>query len=101
MNTAFNAHEGFTEKISNVSPRLRACLPGGEGPQISEVTCGGSPHLASKRDQIKMRDYMDRWVTPPRREAIVRIVRKYIFCLHFLIHSIEFIENSLKFKPLP
>ena len=45
VNTAFNAHEGFTEKISNVSPRLRACLPGGGGPQIGEVTCGGSPHL--------------------------------------------------------
>ena len=25
---------------------------------------GGSPHLACKRDQIKMRDYMDRRVTP-------------------------------------
>ena len=45
VNTAFNAHEGFTEKISNASPRLRACLPGGGGPQIGEVTCGGSPHL--------------------------------------------------------
>ena len=28
---------------------------------------GGSPHLSCKRDQIKMRDYMDRWVTPPKR----------------------------------
>ena len=26
---------------------------------------GGSPHLSCKRDQIKMRDYMDRRVTPP------------------------------------
>ena len=25
----------------------------------------GSPHLSCKRDQIKMRDYMDRQVTPP------------------------------------
>ena len=33
---------------------LRACLHGGGGPQISEVTCGGSPHLSCKRDQIKM-----------------------------------------------
>ena len=39
---------------------------GGEGPQIGEVTCGGSPHLTCKRDQIKMRDYMDRRVTPPK-----------------------------------
>ena len=34
------------------------------GTQISEVTCGRSPHLSHKRDQIKMRDYMDRQVTP-------------------------------------
>ena len=26
----------------------------------------GSPHLSCKRDQIKMRDYMDRRVTPPK-----------------------------------
>ena len=42
---------------------LRACLHGGGGPQIGEVTCGGSPHLSCKRDQIKMRDYVDRRVT--------------------------------------
>ena len=44
---------------------LRACLHGGGGPQIGEVTCGGSPHLSCKRDKIKMRDYIDRRVTPP------------------------------------
>ena len=34
------------------------------GPQVGEVTCGGSPHLSGKCDQIKMRDYMmDRRVT--------------------------------------
>ena len=44
---------------------LRACLHGGGGPQIGEVTCGGSSHLSCKRDQIKMRDYVDRLVTPP------------------------------------
>ena len=37
--------------------QLRACLHGGGGPQIGEVTCGGSPHLPCKRDQIKMRGY--------------------------------------------
>ena len=26
-------------------------------PQVGEVTCGGSPQLSCKRDQIKMRDY--------------------------------------------
>ena len=40
---------------------------GGKGPQIGEVTCGGSQLLSCKRDQIKMRDYMDRRVTPPKR----------------------------------
>ena len=33
------------------------------GPQIGEVTCDRSPYLSCKRDQIKMRDYMDRRVT--------------------------------------
>ena len=46
---------------------LRACLHGCGGRQIGEVTCGGSPHLSFKRDQIEMRDYMDRRVTPPKR----------------------------------
>ena len=41
-------------------PTLRACFLGGGGPQIGEVKCGASPHLSCKRDQIKMRDYMDR-----------------------------------------
>ena len=46
---------------------LRACLHRGGGPQIGDVTCGGSPHLTWKRDQLKMRDYMERRVTPPKR----------------------------------
>ena len=44
---------------------LMACLHGGGGPQIGEITCGGLPHLSCKRDQIKMRDYVDRRVTSP------------------------------------
>ena len=46
---------------------LRACLQEGGGPQVGEVTCGGSPYLTCKRDHIKMRDYMDRRVTLPKR----------------------------------
>ena len=46
---------------------LRACLHEGGGPRVGEVTCGGLPHLTCKRDHIKMRDYMDTWVTPPKR----------------------------------
>ena len=41
-----------------VNVTLRACLL--RGTQKGEVTCGGSPHPSCKRDQIKMRDYMDR-----------------------------------------
>ena len=48
---------------------LRACLHGGWARQKGEVTCSGSPHLLCKRDQIKMRDYMDRRVTPPKPVA--------------------------------
>ena len=46
---------------------LRACLHEDGGPQVGEVTCGGLPHLTCKCDYIKMRDYMDRRVTPPKR----------------------------------
>ena len=44
---------------------LKASLHRGGGPQIGEVTCGGPPHLSCKHNQIKMRDYIDRRVTPP------------------------------------
>ena len=33
---------------------LRACFRGGGGPQVGEVTCGRSPHLSCKRDQINI-----------------------------------------------
>ena len=51
----------------NIKITLRACLHEGGGPQVGEVTCGALPHLSCKRDHIKMRDYMDRSVTPPKR----------------------------------
>ena len=67
------------------------------GPQIGEVTSGGSPNLSRKRCQIKMGDYMDRRVTPPKRvtsptwgppppckQALnVYIVKTTDSCLHF------------------
>ena len=46
---------------------LRACLHEAGGPQVGVVACGGLPHLTCKRDPIKMRDYMDGRVTPPKR----------------------------------
>ena len=45
---------------------LSACLHESGGPRVGEVTCGKLPHLTCKRDHIKMRDYMDRRVTPPK-----------------------------------
>ena len=38
----------------------------GGGLQIGEVIRGRSLHLSCKRDQIKMRDYVDRQLTPPK-----------------------------------
>ena len=46
---------------------IRAYLHGGGGPQVGEVTFVKLPHLTCKRDHIKMRDYLDRRVTPPKR----------------------------------
>ena len=46
---------------------IRACLHEGGGLQVGEIPCGGLPHLTCKRDHIKMTDYMDRSVTPPKR----------------------------------
>ena len=50
--------ETFTWQI--VTPADRVTLPGRKG-------LGGLPHLSCKRDQAKMRDYMERRVTPPKR----------------------------------
>ena len=52
-------------ELSTCGKWPRACLHGGRGPQIGEVTCGGSPYLSCNRDRIKMRYYMDRRVTSP------------------------------------
>ena len=46
------------------SHHLKLTMPGGD------VTCGGSPHLSCKREQIKMTDYMDRRVTSPKRVTL-------------------------------
>ena len=42
-----------TKGVHLILETLRAYLHGSGGPQIGEVTCGGSPHLLCKRDQIK------------------------------------------------
>ena len=64
---------GFIGQICVVTEAFifRACLHEGGGPQVGDIThLGGvtrlSPHPSCKRNQIKMRDYMDRRVTPPK-----------------------------------
>ena len=49
---------------------------------------GGSPHLSCKRDQIKVRDYMDRRVTsptwgppPPCKQALNLLLFRRSRCL--------------------
>ena len=49
-------------------------------PGVGEVTYGGSTRLSRKRDQIKMRVYMDRRVTshtcgplPPCKQALRKV----------------------------
>ena len=60
-------HQETTVSLFRRRSYFRTCLHGGEGPQIGEVTCGRSPYLSLKRNQIEMRNYMDRRVTPPKR----------------------------------
>ena len=61
-------------------------------PSNVRLTCGGSPHLTCKRDQLKMRCYLNRWVThlnrlphlpappppppPPCKQALISTERK-------------------------
>ena len=53
--------------VLNCKQNSRLLSLGGGGPEIGDVTCIGSLHLSCKRDKIKMRDYMDREVTPPKQ----------------------------------
>ena len=54
--------------VKGIPSTSHAFLPAcwGGGPQIGEVTYGGSPHLSCKRDQVQMRD-MDRHVNSPKQ----------------------------------
>ena len=61
------------QELSGLEHSLRTCLHGDGGPQVGEVTCGGSPHLSCKRDQIKMSVYMDRRVTPPACKQALKL----------------------------
>ena len=80
-------------KINRITNRLRACLHG-----------GGRPHLSCKRDQIKMRDNMDRRVTPPKRVTspawgppppCKQAVKGLYHALYYLFQNIKGISNQL------
>ena len=66
---AMNRHPGqagyptLTCLYGKLSPRLTGL------PYLADraTRLGGSPHLSCKRNQNKIRNYMDRRVTPPRR----------------------------------
>ena len=45
------------------------------GPQIGKVSCGGLPHPTCKRDQIKIGEYMERRVTPPKQVPHLHVSR--------------------------
>ena len=57
--------------------------------EVGEVTCGGSPHLSCKRDQIKMRDSMDRRVTQPNRVSKQALKRATVANATFLLSQIK------------
>ena len=57
---------GGEGKVAQID-ESKGLFNGGGGPQTSEVKYGGSPYLSCKHNQSRMRDYMDRRVTPPKR----------------------------------
>ena len=56
-----NPRACFVGKI--LYPRTKGLFTWRWGTQVGEVTCGRSPHISCKHDQIRL-DYMDRRVTP-------------------------------------
>ena len=88
-------------KINRIANRLKACLHRGGGPQLGEVTCGGSPHLTCKRDQIKMRDYMDKWLISPTWVPHLHVKRPYALCYLFEKSNVSSHQlNSETFGPV-
>ena len=53
--------------VSWIRPRLGGLPHLETGLADQDTSLDGSPHLSRKRDQNKMRDHMDRRVTPPKR----------------------------------
>ena len=75
--------------VAVASLDLGACLQHeGGGPRVGEVTCDGLPHLTCKRDHIKMRDHMDRRVTPPHLHVNRPLLN---FLMDYLLISFTFL----------
>ena len=53
--------------LSRLHGKMRPRLTGLPYLADRATRLGGLPHLSCKHDQIKIRDYMERRVTPPRR----------------------------------
>ena len=87
---------------------FRACLREGGGPQVGVVTCGGLPHLTCKRDQIKIRYYMDRRVTPPKRvtsptwKSFIKLTpglnQSVCTWYYFVVSAINLTANEVTFR---
>ena len=78
--------------VPNQSPLPRACLHGGGGPQVAEVTCGGSPRLTCKRDHTKMRDYMDRRVGVPHplcKQVLTMVLRSLLLVSYCFVDVVS------------
>ena len=54
-------------RVVNLHGKMRPRLTGQPYLADRATRLGGLPHLSCKHDQIKIRDYMERRVTPPRR----------------------------------
>ena len=60
ITTKFSQKIGYELKFVKMQFSVKSTSP-----QVGEVTPSGLPYLSCKRDQIKMRDYMDRRITSP------------------------------------
>ena len=58
---------GGLPHLERLNGKIWPWLRGLPGLADRATRVGGSPYLSCKRDQIKMRYYMDRRVTPPKR----------------------------------
>ena len=88
-------------RLHDLDVALRVCFTsGGGGPLIGEVTCGGSPHLSCKRDQIKIEIITSpTWGPAPLcKQALIvpldRVRLHYWVCANISLKSITSITDE-------